>query len=163
MITISSFQILLLLIGLMVLGILHTLTLIEKNRLQRYVSEEEYIPFRNIYVRTSSGMTHINQLIKTNLDAFEHNNIQVVQRHSQDGITLIEYETGSQVIIIDYDTACLNSFPHDSVDQYNYHIFFDNKLPDSAIRAVIYDLGLEGYMIGVGICTERSVKNGKKD
>lgn len=151
MITISSFQMWLLLISLMVLGILHTLTLIEKNKLQRYVSEEEYIPFRNIYIRTSYGTTHINQLIKASLDAFEQNGIQVVQRHSQDGITLIEYETGSQIIIIDYNTACLNSFPHDNMDQYNYHIFFDHELPDRAFRAVIYDLGLEGRMIGVGI------------
>ena len=163
MFTISSFQMLLLLISLIVLGILHTLTLIENNKLQRSVSEEEYIPFRNIYIRASNGTTHINKLIKTNLDVFEQNDIQVVQRHSQDGVTLIEYETGSQIIIVDYNTACLNSFPHDTKDQYNYHIFFDNELPDSAIRATIQDLGLEGYMIGVGICTERSVKNGEKD
>ena len=42
------------------------------------------------------------------------------------GVVDLLIEKENSIIIVDYNTACLNSFPHDNMDQYNYHIFFDN-------------------------------------
>lgn len=38
------------------------------------------------------------------------------------------------------------------IGDYETKIFFDSKLPEGAIRATLKDLGLEGYMVQIGIC-----------
>ena len=48
--------------------------------------------------------------------------------------------------------AQMDLLTKDEVTNYNVRVFFDNRLPDGAIRASIQQLGLKNYMIGFGLC-----------
>jgi hypothetical protein len=55
--------------------------------------------------------------------------------------------------------AQIRTLEPDDINSYVTRVFFDDRLPDSAFRASINELGLKNYLIGVGLCDQ--VKGGK--
>ena len=147
-------------IGLVILLVLHTQTLLENKRLWSYIQPDEVVCSRHIYVTVDRG-GYMDYLIRLDLEAHDQMKIGVLSQNTCNGVTTISYDNGDESIIIKYGEAKINKLIEYNIDHYSHRVFFDHKLPDSAFRAVIDSLGLKDYMIGVGICTERSVGNGK--
>ena len=66
------------------------------------------------------------------------------------------FENGDELIVYDYDTAQINALSKLQKDKYAHRLFFDYKLPEGAVRAVIKKLDLLDYMVNIGICSEKS-------
>lgn len=146
-------------IALIFLAVDHTRILIENKRLWSYIQQEEATRSRNIYIKTKEEDDLIDHLIAVNMEAYDQVQATIVKRYQNNDYLFIEYDNGDQIIVAQYG-ARIGAFPQNSIGNYSHRIFFDYKLPDGAIRAVIKDLGLTDYMIQIGICTERSSENG---
>ena len=146
----------------MFLAIDHTRIIIENRRLRRYIEQEEIVRSRSIYIKAKEEDDLIDHLAAINMEAYDQAQATIIKRYRNNGCLFVEYDNGDQIIVAQYG-ARMGSFPQNSIGNYSHRIFFDYKLPDGAIRAVIKDLGLTDYMIQIGICTERSGENGKKD
>ena len=153
---------LILIAALVFLAIDHTRIIIENRRLWKYIEQEEATRSRNIYIKTKEEDDLIDHLVAVNMEAYDQVQATIVKRYWNHGCLFVEYDNGDQIIVAQYG-ARIGAFPQNSIGNYSHRIFFDYKLPDGAISAVIKDLGLTDYMIQIGICTERSGENGKKD
>ena len=156
----TTTQVLIIIIGLFILAIWHAQTLIENRRLWASIKQNEETRSRHMYIIANNN-SYMNYFINLDMEAYDQMGIATMQRYSQNGVLFIEYETGDQIMVINYPEAHISALPAETIGKYAHRLFFDYKLPNSAFRAVIHDLGLDNYFIGVGICTERSVENGK--
>lgn len=65
------------------------------------------------------------------------------------------FENGDQLLVYDYSKARIVPLSKAEINNYSYRLFFDNQLPLGAERAVIQALGLQDYMVSVGICSKK--------
>ena len=67
-------------------------------------------------------------------------------------MTHIIWDNGDEELIYVYGISPIDKLAPAQIKEYEHNIFFDSDLPKGAERAVIKALGLEDYMIQIGIC-----------
>ena len=66
----------------------------------------------------------------------------------------IEFNNKTEIIIFYGDGVKADKLKKHELSSCTIRVFFDYKMPDSAIRAYLDQLGLRNYIVGFGICDE---------
>lgn len=143
--------------ALIFIGVHYGLMIIENKQLKAKKIEDEiepefskYTPTRQVFIYQEDG-NHIQQLAQMCLKAHEQANIGIRRTIADADSMNIFFDNGDIVMVYKYG-AKIVSLSHSEITDYTIRVFFDNELPDGAIRACIEDLGLKNYLIGFGLC-----------
>lgn len=144
---------LLMIIGLIYLGIDYGRLLykIKQDNLPWQIN----FPHRNIFIsaKNSDAILHLKEM---DIEAHQIAEVGISKRENKLGLEKIYYENNDELWSYCYEDAQIGALTPIEINNYKIKIFFDNELPDGAIRAVIKDLGLTDYMVNIGICSEKS-------
>ncbi len=130
----------------------HARLILRTRALENSIDAEEYLPQRLIMYRTKEGK-HMLELYKIALKARREAGDEVRFSSCLDGYLITIFSSGDEVILYT-EEAKINKLTKKQIKSYKNRVFVDYKLPDSAFRALIEQLGLRNYSIDFGICDE---------
>ena len=134
------------------LGVSYGLMILENKALRQHRDQELYTPSHQIFIyQRNDG--YIQELINICICAHKAEGIEIKEQAYNENSYgfVLQYENGDVMRVYQYG-AQMDLLTKDQVTNYNVRVFFDNRLPDGAIRASIQQLGLKNYMIGFGLC-----------
>ena len=143
---------------LMYIGFDYGRLMLKNRRLQQSVFEfEDYTPIRYIMIGATHGK-YIGELATLDVKAHTSAGIGIKEyvEDTEHGYVKTVFENKDELIVYDYDKAQITALTQKELNDYAHKLFFDYKLPEGAERAIIKQLGLIGYMVNIGICSEKS-------
>ena len=100
------------------------------------------------------GGAQIQELVKLSVQAHSKAGYMVKSTISTDDCFWMIFENGDKILVYQ-EGAQIERLTPQEINNTVQRLFFDNKLPDSAIRASIEALGLTDYMIKIGLCSDK--------
>lgn len=122
-------------------------------KLRRMEAPGSHPPFQFIMVGTKESKV-IQQLVNLDVSAHFMAGVSVKKNISKKGFNRIVFGNDDEIIVYEYGEAPITALTPQEKEEYVQKIFFDINLPIGAERAVVKDLGLVGYMISMGVCSE---------
>lgn len=122
---------------------------------------EPYVPIRNIFV-AQQGSQHIQDLIMSSYESHIKNGDMVKSTMADEdkGYTHIWFKSGDEIVSIRYqEDMSIARMKGRKLTDYINRVFFDDELPDSAIRDTVAQLGLKKYMFSFGL-VQKEKENG---
>lgn len=128
--------------------------MIYKSRVEEQVIEyAPYTPIRHIFIVHGDNST-VEDLFEASIQAHckAGCKIETERAHVDQKTTHIIWDNGDEELIYFYGISPIDKLAPAQIKAYEHKLFFDGGLPVGAERAVIKALGLEDYMIQIGIC-----------
>lgn len=112
-----------------------------------------YSPIRHIFIAQGDNSA-AKDLFKASIQAHckAGYKIETEKARFDQKTTHIVWDNGDEELMYFYGVSPIDQLATAQIKEYEHKIFFDSDLPEGAERAVIKALGLEDYMIQVGIC-----------
>lgn len=120
---------------------------------QTVIEYTPYTPIRHIFIAQGDN-SMAEDLFEASIQAHckAGYKIETERAHVDQKTTYIVWDNGDEELIYFYGTSPIDQLAPAQIKEYEHKLFFDSDLPIGAERAVIKALGLEDYMIQVGIC-----------
>lgn len=135
------------------IGFTYAQMLIENKVLREELGETDQKNIKNIFI-CKKDSEYIKKLVTANIDANIKAGAQVKSKDFRVGMERIEFNNKTEIIIFYGDNIKVDKFKKHELASCTIRVFFDYKMPDSAIRAYLDGLGLRNYIVGFGICDE---------
>lgn len=112
-----------------------------------------HAPIRHIFVAAKDNST-VEDLFEVSINAHckAGCTIKTERAHVDQKTTHIIWDNEDEELFILYGTSPIDQLTAAQIKECEHKLFFDNNLPEGAERAVIKALGLEDYMVQIGIC-----------
>ena len=144
-------------IGLVIIGFLYGNMWKENDALRKALEDGgQTIELPLKYIMFSAGPdSEIMELAQTALHAHAFAGVKIKDVVSSKECQKTIYENNDELIVYQYG-ATIKPLKRHELNGYALKIFFDDKLPTGAERAIIKQLGLADCMVTIGICTNKT-------
>ena len=112
---------------------------------------EIYTPVRYIFIGAGNG-ARVQELKRMDIEAHAQAGIDIKKQHYGRGYEKIIYDNKDEILYYCWGEAPIDALSARDIGSHKTKIFFDNELPQGAERACIKELGLNNYMVSIGIC-----------
>ena len=111
-------------------------------------------PLRKIFIAHADSKELMN-LISIAKDTYVTAKDDLDWRVDRRGYKKFKFKSGDEILVFYHDEKPdVTKLTAQEIRGYKTYLFFDMKLPVGAERAYIEKLGLNGYVIAVGICAD---------
>ena len=98
---------------------------------------------------------YMRHLVSTVINGHAIAGYEIKKKKQEGGCEKYIFENGDEMWLF-YDMAAIKPLSQHQATQWFNRILIDYKLPIGAERAFIHQLGLDDFLIQLGVCTEKS-------